>query len=305
MNFDHIFDNLEIAPDPFALCEIHGVCEIALDSDATATLHYVLNGEGEIVIGGQRTIPVATGSLVLVPSLVRHVLSNKGGPLTPAPKCEPAELELQRIMIHDAAARDDQGTLVAICARVEIGLRGAGNLVDLLREPLQARAHEGDRLHQNVTALLAELSRPHLGGRAMIRAILLQAIIAMLRQQLLSGDGALRWMAALRDPAIWNALRDMLDAPGEKHSVESLAEASGMSRSSFAKRFVEAYGAGPMELLRDLRMRKAARYLSDTDMPVKRIAETVGFQSRSAFSRQFEASTGQSPRQFRTSAREN
>jgi transcriptional regulator GlxA family with amidase domain len=54
-----------------------------------------------------------------------------------------------------------------------------------------------------------------------------------------------------------------------------------------------------MELLRDLRMKRAGYLLEKTDLPVKRVAELVGFASRSAFTRAFEANTGQSPRDFR------
>jgi transcriptional regulator GlxA family with amidase domain len=54
-----------------------------------------------------------------------------------------------------------------------------------------------------------------------------------------------------------------------------------------------------MELLRELRVHRAASWLTQSDLPVKRVAELVGFQSRSAFSRTFVSATGHSPRQFR------
>jgi len=153
-------------------------------------------------------------------------------------------------------------------------------------------------------ALLYEISNPGLGSRAMIRALLTQCMIEMLRRRLAVADNALHWMAALADQTVWSALRTMLDKPGDRHTVESLAESVSMSRAAFAKRFADAYGSGPMELLRDLRMRRAGALLRDTDLPVKRIAEMVGFTSRSAFSRTFEAKTGQPPRAFRMSLQE-
>ena len=64
----------------------------------------------------------------------------------------------------------------------------------------------------------------------------------------------------------------MLDRPSHPHTVESLAQAAGMSRSSFAERFSDAYGSGPMKLLRDLRMHLAASLLTESDLPAKRIA---------------------------------
>ena len=150
-------------------------------------------------------------------------------------------------------------------------------------------------------ALLGEISNPQPGSRAMIRALLMQSMIQMLRKRLANDENGLRWMAALADHTIWNALKAMLDNPGDNHTVETLAESVSMSRAAFAKRFAEAYGSGPMELLRDLRMRRAGHLLEKTDLPVKRVADLVGFSSRSAFTRAFEAKTGQSPSDFRTS----
>ena len=110
-------------------------------------------------------------------------------------------------------------------------------------------------------------------------------------------------MAALIDEKLWAALRLMLDRPSHPHSLESLADVAGMSRSSFATRFSDAYGSGPMKLLRDLRMHLAASLLTESELPVKRIAELAGFQSRSAFTRTFESTTGMSPRSFRADAK--
>ena len=158
---------------------------------------------------------------------------------------------------------------------------------------------EGSGLEAPLRRLVEEITEPGFGSRAMIRALLLQCMIDLLRRRLGAGDPALGWMGALKDRSLWLALRRMLDAPGDPHSVDSLAAEAGMSRSTFAKRFADAYGRGPMELLRDLRMRHAATLLAETDLPVKRIAEMAGFRSRSAFTRTFEALIGASPRAFR------
>ena len=182
---------------------------------------------------------------------------------------------------------------------MHVGLRGAENVIDLIRSPIVERIDEESPLRPVLNMLLHELSRPTTGSRAMIRTLLTQCMIEMLRRRLAHDDEGLRWMAALRDPSVWEALRALLDAPGDPHTVESLAARVGMSRSIFAQRFSAAYGSGPIELLRDLRLRRAARLLRDTDLPVKTIAHEVGFSSRTAFSRLFEQRTGQSPLHYR------
>ncbi|MEP3347463.1 MAG: helix-turn-helix domain-containing protein [Litoreibacter sp.] len=301
MTYEHIFNELDITVDPFALCELRGECNLGLGYEPRATLHYVLSGRGEILVRGRKPVQVARGSIVLIPALQNHSLRSFGDDFDPLPTCRPAELDLARLLKTSENAPN--GQLAALCTNVTIGLRGVKDVVDLVREPMVECVSRGSRMEQPLMRLIEEVSQPRLGSRAMVRAILLECVIDMLRSRLTAQDQALAWMAALKDPSVWQALRVMLDDPGKSHSVDSLAHVVGMSRSAFAKRFSEAYGSGPMELLRDLRMRMAGTLLKETELPVKRVADMVGFSSRSAFSRMFEAKTGQSPRSFRSSSR--
>jgi AraC-like DNA-binding protein len=302
MSFEHVFNELEIDAEPFALCELQGRCELGLGRRSGATLHYILAGRGEILVHGRPPIGVERGTLVLVPSLHSHTLRSFGDPGHPIPDCHPAELDLVR-HLQSSEQADTSGKLLAICSDVKVGLRGVGGLVDLVREPIVEQVASDSPMSAPVDRLLQELSAPTLGSRAMIRALLLQCIIQLLRTRLQARDPALNWMAALIDERLWSALRLMLDRPSHPHSLESLADVAGMSRSSFAARFSEAYGSGPMKLLRDLRMHLAASLLTQSELPVKRIAELAGFHSRSAFTRTFESTTGMSPRSFRAGAR--
>ncbi|MEO1140208.1 MAG: AraC family transcriptional regulator [Pseudomonadota bacterium] len=303
MTFDHIFDQLDIRTEPFAICEIYGSCHVALKPDAAATLHYILSGEGQIRMRERPAIRVAKGSLVLIPSLNSHEVLNDGALVVPGPSCKPAALNLARILKSAPDVTSNASRLVALCAHINIGLMGATDVVNLIREPLVTQPETGNNLQALVETLMREICDPRIGSRAFIRALLLQAVVSMMRDKIAMQDGTMDWMVALRDPMIWKALSTMLDSPGNPYSVESLADIAGMSRAAFAKRFAEAYGAGPMELLRSLRIRKASDLLRNTDLPLKRVAETVGFSSRSAFSRAFEATSGQSPGAFRKAVR--
>ena len=189
--------------------------------------------------------------------------------------------------------------LVALCSRINVGLRGSSGLIDLIREPLVTQTDANDKMNAPLERLVAELSAPQFGGRAMVRTLVLECMIELLRRRLADGDPALRWMSGLSDETLWDVLQIMLDRPGDAHSVESLANSAGMSRSTFTEHFSRSYGAGPMELLRELRMTKAAALLAESALPVKRIAAMVGFQSRSAFNRAFTLSQGKTPRQMR------
>ena len=301
MSYEHIFNEMQIEADPFALCELHGKCDLGLGRLTGATLHYILVGRGEIVFQKHPPIELKQGSLVLVPAHRAHTLRSFGETGRPIPICRPAKLNLEHHLLKNEQINPD-GRLLAICSHVKVGMRGVDDLIDLVREPLIEHIELNSPLVAPVEQLLEELSAPTLGSRAMVRVLLLQCMIHLLRQRLMSHDPALHWMAALIDEKLWSTLRLMLDKPGHPHSVESLANAAGMSRSSFAERFSAAYGNGPMKLLRGLRMNLACSLLAQSKLPVKRIAGLVGFQSRSAFNRTFENMTGKSPRYFRADA---
>jgi AraC-like DNA-binding protein len=72
-----------------------------------------------------------------------------------------------------------------------------------------------------------------------------------------------------------------------------------MSRSAFAKRFNEVYDQTPMEFVARARLHRAAALLRGTDLPVKLIASSLGYSSRSHFSRAFRAAYGDDPSGFR------
>ena len=302
MSLEHVFDEMEIRADPFALCALHGRCDLGMARRPSATLHYILAGRGEILVQGRPPIVIDRGTLVLIPALRSHTLRSFGDRRDPVPDCHPAELDLvQHLQTSDGS--EQEGKLLALCSHVTVGVRGTQDLIDLIREPIVETVSPGSRIKPAVDQMLQEISAPQAGSRAMIRALLLECMIQLLRNRLKARDRSLNWMVALKDRSVWAALERMLETPGDAHSVESLADAAGMSRSTFAKRFAEAYGSGPMELLRDLRMRLAASLLEDSELPVKRIAELAGFQSRSAFTRTFESVTGTSPSDFRAEIR--
>lgn len=88
----------------------------------------------------------------------------------------------------------------------------------------------------------------------------------------------------------------------ERCSVAELAELCGMSGSHFARRFRSAFGAGPIDWLRRYRIVQAKQRLVETDEPIKRIAEQVGYRDRFFFSKDFKKLAGVTPRVYRQKA---
>src|SRR5260221_14585556 len=91
-----------------------------------------------------------------------------------------------------------------------------------------------------------------------------------------------------------SAIHDRVNTPW---TVESLAEAAGMSRSAFAARFKELLGQTPLEYVTEWRMQKAMRVLQQHDKKLIDVARLVGYEADAAFSKAVKRVVGGNPRQ--------
>lgn len=103
------------------------------------------------------------------------------------------------------------------------------------------------------------------------------------------------WLKALSDPNIGAALCLIHERPEAPWTVQSLAEAVGMSRTSFATKFTALVSETPIDYLTSWRMQKALRLMSNGQDNMAMLAAAVGYSSEAAFSKAFKRELGESP----------
>ena len=81
--------------------------------------------------------------------------------------------------------------------------------------------------------------------------------------------------------------------------LAEIAKEYGVSISYLAHLFKDTTGVPIMRYLLNCRINEAKKYLTQTVMPIKEIAEKCGFNDSSNFGRTFKKETGCSPRQYR------
>ena len=82
--------------------------------------------------------------------------------------------------------------------------------------------------------------------------------------------------------------------------LEWLARQSGMSPSTFRRRFHSCFACSPSTYLGLQRIAAAKRYLDETDLPLKRIADQLGYSNEFYFMRVFKQHTGLTPSAWRS-----
>lgn len=302
MLLDKLFENLALTVQPFATCQLADDWRLDLPNRDWVNLHYVMEGAGGLRLGSGEVLPLPDNSLAVVPPGLTHAIqcgegSNVVGPEgqgdPAAPICELF------------AGPRDQLRLTVACGRVQVDYAGGIGLFDHLREAIVLNFSDASPMRGIFKSLIDEYRRSGPASAAMMTALMNQCLIEVLRRVSQQAEGALPWLSALEDPRLVGVMEIMLHQPEQSHTLESLAEVAHMSRSTFVRHFEQCFERTPMDYLRDVRLRRAARLLKLGGLSVDGVAGKVGFASRSHFSRAFQAQFGCSPTEFRTQQTES
>ena len=154
-------------------------------------------------------------------------------------------------------------------------------------------------LHNTMQALASEMAEQAPGSGVVATRLAEVLFIQVLRTHIASEPGRNKgWLRAVFDPQLGAALSAIHDSVNTPWTVESLAEAAGMSRSAFAARFKELLGQTPLEYVTEWRMQKAMQLLEQRDKKLIDVARSVGYESGAAFSKAFKRVVGANPGEY-------
>lgn len=251
-----------------------------------------------------------------------------GGPPTPIGGAAPAPLAIMVVMSGAASVQVEtdapqllrQGDLALSTARRPVAASSESPDAELMTATYAVEGSVCERVLDGLpglivarattatdalVALLVTEARDHPGGDAVVDRLLDLLVVTALRDWVASSEQAvLPWMAAADDPVVGSALRLMHDDPSAPWTIRSLAEALGVSRSTFAKRFSDLLGEPPMSYLTCWRLCLAADLLRTTDHTLASVARQVGYANPYAFSAAFRRFYGVRPGQHRSLGRE-
>jgi AraC-like DNA-binding protein len=209
---------------------------------------------------------------------------------------EPSLLFYPRPLAHRFVTDATRGADM-VCAEVEFNGGAVNPLVQALPELVVLPLAELDDARVVLDLLFREAFGAQCGRQSVIDRLFEVVLIHVLRRLMQQGamhDGLLAGMA---HPQLHKALVAAHEEPAHAWSLETLAARAGMSRSSFAATFKQTLGVTPGEYLASFRL-SLAQNLLRRGLPLKHVAQDVGYGSAAALSRAFKAGIGSSPRSW-------
>ncbi len=297
---------------------------LRLPTDCLALFHILTHGEGWFCVPGYEPVLLKPGDAILLPHCALHVMSSdRRTGLSPTlmryllpPQAPEGILEIKEndsgkgtqficgylhcdqrfnpligalpplIVVH---THHDEGTGAAAPLRA-----ADGAVAPVL--PISS----GDWLGTTLRQMIEEARDERPGGADMLARLSELLYVEMVRRYMRSLTPADHgWLAGVRDPIVGQALRLLHAQPERDWTVEELADAVAVSRSTLAQRFTAQIGETPIRYLAGWRIQLAKRLLKETDLRLAEIAERVGYTSEAAFNRAFKRHVGWPPATWR------
>ncbi|MDX1428664.1 MAG: AraC family transcriptional regulator [Rhodothermales bacterium] len=299
LSLDKLCENLQIRVRPFAVCSVGHGERLMLGPRDEATVHYVVAGHGTLSFPDFSEFPLREGTAIVAPTGSLHEVAGMSEPgriPSVVRRCQPAALGLAAVGKNP---HEVDGGIVLLCGTVDVTYRHLNDFFDYLPAPIIIQASSDDPISRSFEEIVREMAAPRPGTDAMLSALFQQCFIELLRRQE-GNDCTIEWLSALEDPRLSGMIDEIIENPGNHYTLDLLAEKCSMSRTTFSERFRRAFGRSPMDFVREIRLRGAARMLRQTKDPIKTIAARVGYSSRSNFSHAFSEFFGVSPAEYRS-----
>jgi AraC-like DNA-binding protein len=271
-------------------------------AERVVIFHLITEGECHVDVLNEPTQRLLAGDVVLFPQGHAHLMSSQPG-LEPAKGARLDEVLARRPrqLVYGGGGAPTR----IVCGYLACDARLAGILLTGLPKLVRVNVRgspAGDWLESSVRYALREARSPRPGGAGVLAKLAEVLFIEVLRLYMNErAEGRTGWLAGVGDRIVGPALTALHERPAHAWSLEELAREIGSSRTTLAERFQHLVGRSPMQYLTQWRMLLAANLLCRSSAPLARIAEDVGYQTDTAFSRAFRREFGAPPSAWRRS----
>jgi AraC-like DNA-binding protein len=270
-------------------------------AERVVIFHLLTEGECYVEMEGAPPLKLVAGDVVMFPQGDAHLMSSNVG-LKPAKGARPLDEVLSR-RPRQLSFGGGGATTRLVCGYLACDARLARMLFAGLPPVMRVNvrgSNAGMWLEASVRYALAEARSPRPGGAGVLAKLAEVLVIEVLRTYMNEeAPGRTGWLAGVGDRIVGGALNAIHSRPAHPWTLEDLAKEAGTSRSVLSERFQQLVGSSTMQYLTQWRMVLAANLLCRSNAPLARIAEDVGYQTDTAFSRAFRREYGEPPASWR------
>lgn len=270
-----------------------------------ARFHFAHRGQCLVrVDGAEDPISLAQGDLVIIPHGASHSLYCGH---EPEHTIMPLDAVLQAsgfdgsgVLVH--GGEEPQSETQLICGHFSFDPHAQHILMDRLPPYIHIKNYgesAGRWMEASLRVIGEEAGGQKMGGD-LIALKMSETIFAQAIRAFIEGHEATQWgLGAFSNRNLSQALDAFHKAPARHWTVETLARAAGMSRTSFAVEFQKLMAMTPMEYVTKWRMAVAKKVLLTPGTSLADAVESAGYASDSSFTRAFKKETGKTPAEFR------
>ncbi|MGW6912441.1 cupin domain-containing protein [Kitasatospora sp. NPDC054939] len=284
---------------------------IRFADDTPLAVVTMLRGTGWVIPGDAPPVAVGRGEVAVVVGAEPFAVADDPGAQAPPlyvvhpDRCtaaDGADVSDDVILGLRTCGHGPDGPTVLLAGSYRVHGRVSERLLGALPRVLVVQ--DTGRLGAVLDLTDGEISRDDPGQQAVLDRLLDLLLLATLREWFTRPEAdPPAWYRALGDPVAGRALRLIHDRPARPWTVATLAEETGVSRATLARRFGELVGEPPMAYLTGWRLALAADLLGRSDATVDAIARQVGYGSAFGLSVAFKRVYGTRPSEHRANAR--
>ncbi|MEK9946072.1 MAG: AraC family transcriptional regulator [Alphaproteobacteria bacterium] len=280
---------------------VHDFCTpwgMQMDDGPFAPFHAVVRGQCRMSVDGQ-DYRLSAGDVVMFPKGCGHALDDGEGRATvPGMNVVTAHADGRPLF------QTGEDGVRLLCGHFELDRDIRHPVLDEIPAVIHAKglaAHEPGWLDTVMGVLVRETDSARPGATVIVERLAEILFVQTLRAWLDDQQPPVGFLAAARDPRLARALQVIHQQIDQDLSLQDVARAAGMSRSTLAHRFHATVGTTPMRYQTMWRMLKAREHLRHAGATAAEAAARVGYASEAAFSRAFKKHFQESPGAFRRS----
>ncbi len=273
------------------------------EPEGWAPFHIVTAGTCLLETPGAAPLTLRAGDIALLPHGGPHTvmaLREATGPVTPV-RSLPRSFDSIAVKTNVTGA----GDTALVCGRFHFDQVNHNTVLAALPGVIVVPASGGAdarRISGMIAMMQSELEEDRPGAAAVATSLALAVMVVVLRTHLAAAAHQHGVLALLIRQQTAKALLNMLNDPGRPWSLDELAGCANTSRATLVRQFQAAVGMAPTAYLAELRLTLARGRIRASRAPLAVIAENVGYQSETAFTRAYQRQFGVAPSGDRSTA---